>query len=181
MVMLALSSCKDSTINDPKTKDLIGDVSVWLTTISESYLLSQSNSIDFSDSIGDFSIVIDTTRTFQRIDGFGAALTGSSAYLIQQMNSADRNKLLKDLFDPASGIGINYLRITIGSSDFSIGTYSYCDNSDISTFAIPQRDKDDLIPVLKQILNINPTIKILASPWSAPAWMKSNNSMLGAA
>lgn len=186
MVMLALSSCKDSTINDPKTKktethpiDSIGDVSVWLTTISESYLLSQSNSIDFSDSIGDFSIVIDTTRTFQRIDGFGAALTGSSAYLIQQMNSADRNKLLKDLFDPASGIGINYLRITIGSSDFSIGTYSYCDNSDISTFAIPQRDKDDLIPVLKQILNINPTIKILASPWSAPAWMKSNNSMLG--
>lgn len=76
------------------------------------------------------------------------------------------------MFNPEKGIGINYLRITIGSSDFSIGTYSYCDGGKIETFAIPTVDKNDLLPVLKEILKINPTIKILASPWSAPAWMK---------
>ena len=95
------------------------------------------------------------------------------------MSPADRSKLLEDLFDPKKGIGLNYLRITIGSSDFSIGTYSYCDNADINSFVIPQRDRDDLLPVLKMILAINPTIKIMASPWSAPAWMKQNNSMYG--
>jgi glucosylceramidase len=95
------------------------------------------------------------------------------------MSAQNRKKLLDDLFDPEKGIGINYLRITIGSSDFSIGTYSYCDSPDINKFDIPEIDRNELLPVLKEILEINPTMKILASPWSAPAWMKSNNSMYG--
>ncbi len=182
-VLLLLYSCKDpAVINpepDPQGIDSTGDVRVRLTTGNEVYLLSEQSSINFSRDIGDFTIVVDTTTSYQYIDGFGAALTGSSAYLINKLSSENRTRLLNDLFDPKTGIGLNYLRITIGSSDFSIGTYSYCDNPDISTFAIPQQDKEDLIPVLKQILAINPTIKILASPWSAPAWMKANNSMYG--
>lgn len=184
LLCVGMVCCKQPEIPTPKptnveTIDSVGNVDVWMTNISETYLLKQRNSIDFSDSIGDFSIIIDTTKTYQSIDGFGAALTGSSAYLIQQMGESERAKLLTALFDPQKGIGINYLRLTIGSSDFSIGLYSYCDNNDINSFAIPLRDKNDLIPVLKQIQTINPSIKIMASPWSAPAWMKSNNSMLG--
>ncbi len=180
-ISLFFSNCKDPVViePDPDPVDSIGDVNLWETSGNEVYLLKKQIPVNFSKDLGDFTIVMDTTTTYQVIDGFGAALTGSSAYLINQLNSADRIKLLEDLFDPEKGIGLNYLRITIGSSDFSIGTYSYCDNSDINLFAIPQRDKDDLIPVLHQILAINPTIKILASPWSAPAWMKKNNSMYG--
>ncbi len=181
--LLLQYSCKDPVVIDPddepQKNDSVGDVYAWLTTGNEVHLLSKLSPINFSKEIGDFTIVLDTATTYQYIDGFGAALTGSSAYLINQLNSADRNKLLTDLFDPQKGIGLNYLRITIGSSDFSIGTYSYCESPDINTFAIPERDKNDLLPVLRMIKAINPTIKILASPWSAPAWMKANNSMNG--
>ncbi|HRZ96206.1 MAG TPA: glycoside hydrolase family 30 beta sandwich domain-containing protein [Paludibacter sp.] len=181
-IVLLQYSCKDPVLEpdpDPQVVDSVGDVYVWQTTGNEVHLLSKLAPINFSREIGDFTIVLDTTSTYQFIDGFGAALTGSSAYLINKMNFAEREALLTDLFDPVKGIGLNYLRITIGSSDFSIGTYSYCESPDINTFAIPQRDKDDLLPVLKLIKAINPTIKILASPWSAPAWMKANNSMYG--
>lgn len=175
--------CKDPNAPDPgimpDPADSIGDVKLWLTTDNEGYLHNYQPPVNFSRDIGDFTLVLDTTTTYQRIDGFGAALTGSSAYLINQLKESERATLLEDLFDPEKGIGINYLRITIGSSDFSIGTYSYCDQPDISKFAIPERDRTDLIPVLRQILAINPSIKILASPWSAPAWMKANNSMNG--
>lgn len=178
---IIIFSCKDPVIIEPEPEpvDSIGDVNVWLTSGNEVFLMKRQSSVDFSRELGDFTIVLDTAVTHQEMDGFGAALTGSSAYLIKQMRSADRDKLLKDLFDPEQGIGLNYLRITIGSSDFSIGTYSYCDNPDINSFGIPQRDRDDLLPVLRMILAINPSIKILASPWSAPAWMKQNNSMYG--
>ncbi len=183
LVGLTLFGCEKPNTPDPDPDpvvvDTVGDVQVWQTTGNEVHLLDQMASVDFSREIGDFTIVLDSTTTYQSIDGFGAALTGSSAYLINKLSAPARAALLTDLFDPAKGIGLNQLRITIGSSDFSVGTYSYCDQPDINTFAIPERDRVDLLSVLKQIKAINPTIKILASPWSAPAWMKSNNSMYG--
>ncbi len=178
-----LQSCKDSADPNPDVEptpiDIVGDVNLWLTTENEVHLHKEQQPINFSRDIGNFTIVLDSTNTYQSIDGFGAALTGSSAYLINKLNATDKKTLLEDLFDPEKGIGINYLRITIGSSDFSIGTYSYCDKPDINQFEIPERDRIDLIPVLRQILAINPDIKIMASPWSAPAWMKANNNMNG--
>lgn len=181
-LVVSLNSCDNSKDphkpSDNKPDSMDYDVSLWLTTGNESALFIKQG-VDFSKETGDFTIVLDSTETYQTIDGFGAALTGSSAYLINKMSKEKRDVLLSDLFNPEKGIGINYLRITIGSSDFSIGTYSYCDGGKIETFAIPTVDKNDLLPVLKEILKINPTIKILASPWSAPAWMKKNNNMYG--
>ncbi len=182
VLFLLQYSCKDPVPKpkpDPEPVDSIGDVHIWQTTDNEVQLLSKVSPVNFSREIGSFTIVLDTTATYQYIDGFGAALTGSSAFLINQLSTAKRDALLTDLFDPVRCIGLNYLRITIGSSDFSIGTYSYCEKPDLNSFAIPQQDRDDLLPVLKLIKEINPTIKILASPWSAPAWMKGNNSMYG--
>ncbi len=183
LFLFSFISCDRNSKADPKPDNkptvISGDVSVWLTTNNEVHLMTQQNSLNFSKDIGDFTIVLDSTISYQNIDGFGAALTGSSAYLIRNMSEEKRAALLNDLFNPEKGIGINYLRLTIGSSDFSIGTYSYCDSPDINTFAIPEQDKKDLIPILRQILSINPSMKILASPWSAPAWMKNNNSMYG--
>lgn len=174
------SSEEDTTTSNPEanvTTDSIG-VENWLTSSQGNAMIKQNN-IAFSTEAASFSIVLDTTSLLQEIDGFGAALTGSSAYLIENLSSNKRQALLDSLFDPKLGIGISYLRITIGSSDFSLGNYTYCDESDISKFAIPDIDKRDLLPVLKEILSINPNISIMASPWTAPAWMKTSSSLNG--
>ncbi|QQS50220.1 MAG: glucosylceramidase [Bacteroidota bacterium] len=121
---------------------------------------------------------------FQSMDGFGFTLTGGSARLINQMNASNRTQLLQELFDTNSGIGISYLRISIGASDLSDSSYSYNDLSSGQTdiklehFSI-EMERVHLIPVLKEILSINPEIKIMGSPWSAPTWMKTNNSFIG--
>ena len=182
LIFIIAFSCKepvDPPITEPEKTDTTKSIRVWLSSHNEVFLLKQQNSIEYSRDLGDFTINVDSTTSYQSIDGFGASLTGSSAFLLQRLNAQRRDSILRDLFDPVRGIGINYLRLTIGSSDFSVGTYSYCDTGNINDFAIPQRDKTDLLPVLKEILKINPSIKIMASPWSAPAWMKSNNSMYG--
>lgn len=179
--LLQLTGCKEPEIPIivEEKIDTLGPVKVWLTSYNEVFLLKQQNSLQFSRELGNFTLTVDSTQTYQSIDGFGAALTGSSAFLLNQLSAQQRDSILHDLFDPVKGIGINYLRLTIGSSDFNIGTYSYCDGGDIDDFAIPQRDRTDLLPVLREILAINPGMKIMASPWSAPAWMKTNNSMYG--
>jgi glucosylceramidase len=119
------------------------------------------------------------------MEGFGAALTGSSAYLInQKLNVSQRENLLKDLFDPRSGIGISYLRITMGASDFSPEDFTYNDlppgqtDPSLSKFSV-SKDQTDLIPVLKAVVALQPAIRIMATPWSAPAWMKTSGKLAG--
>lgn len=155
-----------------------GDVHFWQTTGSEYFLFTEI-ARDYSNAIGDLVIELNTSDRYQQMDGFGGTLTGSSAYLIRQMDDTQRKKLLYDLFDPKTGAGINYLRITIGSCDFSLSMYTYCDQEGLENFAIPDVDKRDLIPVLKEILAINSEIKIMATPWSPPAWMKNGGILNG--
>jgi len=112
---------------------------------------------------------------YQEMDGFGVAMTGSSCYNLLKMSDTDRAALLKETFDPVNGYGYSYIRVSIGASDFSLDEYTYCDTPDMNEFAIHEYDKRDLFPVLKEILAINPHIKIMASPWSCPKWMKVNN------
>ncbi len=126
------------------------------------------------------SIDVNDMQQFQPMDGFGFALTGGSAQLLMRMDPAPRADLLKELFAPeGNAAGVSYLRLTIGSSDMNERVYSYDDlpagetDVNLAHFSLGP-DRADVIPVLKQILAINPAIKILASPWSAPAWMKTN-------
>ncbi|MBS1567611.1 MAG: glucosylceramidase, partial [Bacteroidetes bacterium] len=130
-------------------------------------------------------ISVDTTQTYQSVDGFGYCLTGGSAYLINHMGGADRNALLRELFANDSGcIGVSYLRVSIGASDLNASVFTYDDmgpgqtDTALASFSL-STDTYDLIPVLKQIVAINPNIKILGSPWTAPVWMKNNNSSIG--
>ncbi|MDE3181963.1 MAG: glucosylceramidase [Bacteroidota bacterium] len=161
-------------------------IQTWLTEGDKSALFAQKKSLQFTDQENQFpSIEIDPSKKFQQIDGFGFCLTDGSAYLINQMADADKSKLLNELFSTdGNSIGISYLRISIGASDLSSHVYSYDDvpagetDMDLSKFNIAE-NKKDLIPVLKRILKINPSIKILGSPWSAPVWMKDNNSSIG--
>jgi glucosylceramidase len=105
--------------------------------------------------------------------------------LLNRMDSESRSALLRELFDPkGTGIGISYLRISIGASDLSDHIFSYDDmpegrtDPELANFTIDM-EKKDLIPVLKEILAINPSLKIMGSPWSAPVWMKTNGSSKG--
>jgi glucosylceramidase len=125
-------------------------------------------------------VAVDLDGARQRIHGVGAALTESSAYLLLELPAADRRALLEELFDPARG-GHSVLRVPIGASDFVLETKSLADSPvpdpDLTTFTI-ERDRRWVIPVLREILAINPDIEILASPWSAPGWMKNTGSYL---
>jgi glucosylceramidase len=163
-------------------------VNIWLTSGDKSQLLKQNADVVFEPGTGSGGtlITVSPTTTFQTMSGFGAALTDSSAWLMQnRMNPTQRDKLLQQLFSPESGIGINYLRLPMGASDFTAsGFYSYNDNppggSDPSqaNFSIAH-DEAYIIPQLQRAKELNPDLKIMASPWSAPAWMKTNSSLTG--
>ncbi|HSO85784.1 MAG TPA: hypothetical protein VLQ91_04480, partial [Draconibacterium sp.] len=131
------------------------------------------------------AIEVNADKIFQEMDGFGFTLTGGSAFHINNMSAAKRHELLTELFAfDKENIGISYLRISLGASDLDAEVFSYNDLPEGETDVNMERfslapDKKFLIPVLQEILAINPEIKILASPWSPPTWMKTNNASKG--
>ena len=161
-------------------------VSYWITKGDQSALLQKQVNLNFGTASNSYPFIdVDTTQTFQSIDGFGYALTDGSAYLINKLSASDKNSLLQELFgNGENSIAVSYLRISIGSSDLNASVFSYNDmpagqtDVNLTQFSLSQ-DTIDLIPVLKQILSINPNIKILGSPWSPPVWMKDNGSSIG--
>lgn len=158
-------------------------VQVWLTKGDQSVKLQQQSTAYFSGtSSTGTTIEVDASQIFQNIDGFGYTLTGGSVQVINQLNLAKKQELLNDLFG-SSGIGVNYLRISIGASDLNSEVFSYDDmpaGQTDPTLAQFSLTKDQaVIQMLKDILIINPNIKILATPWSPPIWMKDNGSSIG--
>lgn len=163
-------------------------VNVWLTNKDRSALFQeQTPSLHLSvpTKTQNPVIEIDEKKTFQSIDGFGFALTGGSAQHLHNMAAQKRAALLKELFaTDGKNIGISYLRVSIGASDLNDHVYSYDDlpsgqtDPEMAKFSLKE-DQEYVIPVLKEILKINPSIRILGSPWSAPAWMKINNDVKG--
>lgn len=160
---------------------------VWLTTGDGTVLLEKQNkNLLFGDQARDLpEIKIDEDQIFQTIDGFGYTLTGGSAFVINKLSRVKRDQLLRELFGSGEkSIGVSYLRVSIGSSDMDEKPFSYNDlpkgkaDLDLRKFSLGP-DKKNLIPLLKEILRINPKINIMASPWSAPVWMKDNNSFIG--
>ncbi|HSF45418.1 MAG TPA: glycoside hydrolase, partial [Chitinophagaceae bacterium] len=160
----------------------------WLTTSNRSNLLKAQPTITTAGSGTGTSVSVDTSSKFQTIDGFGYTLTGGSAQLISAMEPGARNALLLELFSTGpNAIHVTYLRVSIGASDLNSEVFSYNDmppgqtDPELNNFSL-QKDKagvTELIPVLKEILRINPFLKIMASPWSPPVWMKDNNSSIG--
>lgn len=163
------------------------NVETWLTKTDKSVLFQkQTNTLSF-DKVSNTlpSIYVDDAKKFQQMDGFGYTLTGGSTQLLSQMNAIERAKILQELFaTDGNNIGISYLRISVGASDLDGHVFSYNDlpagetDPKLNKFSLAE-DKKHLIPVLKEILAINPKIKILGSPWSPPAWMKTNNNSKG--
>jgi len=164
-----------------------GKVSVWLTNHDKSVLFEQQSvPLRFANSTTQNPVLeVNDRQTFQTIDGFGFALTGGSAQHIFRMDAAKRAALLRETFaTDGKDIGVSYLRVSIGASDLNDHVFSYDDmpagetDQELQKFSIAE-DRAEVIPVLKEILAINPKIKILGSPWSAPAWMKTNGNVKG--
>jgi glucosylceramidase len=159
-------------------------VSVWETTADGSRLLAPQTGAAFAAGSGPASqtITVDPTTTYQTMTGFGASFTDSSAWLVY--NSPQRNAIMTKLFDPTNGIGLSFLRQPIGASDFSTSLFSYDDvpsgqtDPNLADFSIAH-DQSYILPILKQALSLNPQITVMATPWSAPGWMKTSGSMIG--
>lgn len=168
--------------SQPQTKV----VDFWLTDPTHQVLFAQQPSIPVAKPhTQPKTIRVDTSKTYQPIDGFGYTLTGGSAALLQQMGDTARATLLKELFTTTGkGIGVSYLRVSVGASDLDERVFSYDDlpagqtDPTLAKFNLAP-DQVALIPMLKQILALNPTIKILGSPWSPPIWMKTNHNSTG--
>nr|WP_154893343.1 glycoside hydrolase family 30 beta sandwich domain-containing protein [Paenibacillus xylanexedens] len=129
-------------------------------------------------------VKLDDQHTFQEMDGFGASFTDSSAYLIHQILSEEqREELMIRLFHPRDGIGLSVIRNPMGASDYARTVYSYNDlpegDTDLSLarFSIAH-DEEDVIPLTRKALELNPDLKLFLSPWSAPGWMKTSGSMI---
>ena len=187
MWLISAGCENEKQVATTETQDAARTISAWITTPDKSQLFKeQPSKLTFGKTGNGLDIVIDSTKTFQTIDGFGYSLTGGSAYLLHtKLSSEKRAALLKELFDHSGGnIGVSYLRISVGASDLDARVFSYNDmpkgrtDENMKSFSIVE-DEKHLIPVLKEILAINPEIRIMASPWSAPAWMKDNQSPRG--
>lgn len=161
-------------------------VDAWLSNAAATQQLQPQPPVSFQSDAGSQSITInvDPSITYQTMDGFGAAMTGSAAYNVnQRMTGSQRDALMNDLFT-SNGIRLSMVRHTIGASDFNLGSYTYNDmppgqtDPSLNNFSIAY-DETDIIPALQLAKQKNPDLKIMGSPWSAPAWMKEVHNLNG--
>jgi glucosylceramidase len=159
---------------------------VWLTTADGRYKLSDVGTVPFATGQPTApTVVLDPSRRFQRMNGFGGSITDSSAVVLYRLSPAARAATVRMLFDPRTGDGLSYLRQPVGGSDFvATRPYTYDDMPAGATdyrqrhFSI-SHDKVEILPLLREAGHLNPQLQILATPWSPPAWMKSNQSLVG--
>lgn len=138
-------------------------------------LLERSSVATIPSSNTDGAVRLFTSEKTQTINGFGFALTYSSCFNLMKMSQADRTAFLKKTFSETEGLGVSYARISIGCCDFSSKEYTLCDTKGLEHFALQSDELNYVIPILKEVLAINPKLKIIAAPWTCPKWMKVNS------
>jgi glucosylceramidase len=166
-------------------------VNIWLTTTNDADGLNvtrglqQQTPVNFApgNGSGQVTINVDESQQFQPFEGGGASFTDSAAWLMNSSNilsAATRTDTMRKLFDPNSGIGISFIRNPMGGSDLARFSYTYDDmpagqtDPSLTRFSIAH-DLTDVVPLTKQARQLNPAIKVMGSPWSAPPWMKDND------
>jgi glucosylceramidase len=170
----------------PAPRPVVHAVQVWVSTADRRLRLArQAELAMIPREARPADMVVDTGATYQSMVGFGAAVTDASAWLIQnRMSPTQRDALLKELFGPPPGLAMNMTRLTIGASDFSPQPYTLDDMPAGETDPTLQHfnvtaNLRDVIPTVREALAINPALRIIGSPWSAPAWMKTSDNLIG--
>jgi len=181
--LVLVTSCSEKQKNESDATK--ASAKIYITALDKSQLLQEHEVVTDSNATPVATIQLDPTTTYQEMDGFGYTLTGGSALHLSKMSAPARALLLKELFSrDSTGIGISYLRLSVGGSDLDEFPWSYNDlpkgetDVDLAKFSLGY-DTLYLIPVLKEILEISPAIKLMGSPWSPPAWMKDNQDTRG--
>jgi glucosylceramidase len=159
---------------------------VWITTANGADKLSDLGTVDFSTAPSTApTVVVDPTLTYQTMQGFGGAITDSSATVLYTLPAAQRAQVMASLFSPTTGDGLDYLRQPIGGSDMvATAPYTYDDlpagqtDYDLRHFSVAH-DQAQILPLLREAKALNPRLQIIASPWSPPAWMKTSDSLIG--
>jgi glucosylceramidase len=192
-VGVLMSSCRSSNESTKAPSASDPTVQVIETTSDQKILLQTmpsvfftNNSLATSENSNNLAITVDPATQYQQMDGFGASLTDSSAWLIwNKLNTSQQTTLMQQIFNRTSGIGLSFLRQPMGATDFSAsGNYSYDDvpagktDPNLTNFSIAH-DTPYIIPLVKQALTLNPNLKVVALPWSPPAWMKISGTMNG--
>lgn len=186
LIVSLLIGCKTKS-GDTDGNSATNEVDFWLTKSDETVKLQKQISVlAFSTAVNQYPVIeVNENTTYQSIDGFGYTLTGGSADVISSLSASKKQELLQEVFGSGENdIGVSYLRLSIGASDLNAVPFTYNDlpngetDLDFTKFNF-SKDTVSLIPLLKEILTINPAIKIIATPWSPPLWMKDNNSFVG--
>jgi glucosylceramidase len=158
---------------------------VWVTTPSGSMKMADRGSVEFATGGSDeLTVSVDPSRSYQRMDGFGASITDSSAHVLYQLDSKHRAAAMASLFGTHAD-RLSFLRQPMGASDFVAGEHYTYDDMPAGTtdygmrhFSV-EHDRHQILPLLRTALALNPQLKVIATPWSAPAWMKTNGSLIG--
>lgn len=170
----------------PSVRPLTPAVALWVSTGDRRLKLMRQPDVALS-ARGTLpaDVVIDVNRTYQTMTGFGAAMTDSSAWLLQnKLTAQQRSALLHELYGPPPGLNLNMMRLTIGASDFSLKPYTLDDvpfgqtDPSLAHFNVTS-NLADVIPVVREVLAIHPGLLVIASSWSAPAWMKTSENLIG--
>ncbi|HEY3087993.1 MAG TPA: glycoside hydrolase family 30 beta sandwich domain-containing protein [Jatrophihabitantaceae bacterium] len=159
---------------------------VWVTTPDGAEKMHDRGTVAFGAAAPEVpTVVVDPTLTFQQMQGFGGAITDSSATVLYRLSPAARAATMRSLFSPVHGDGLDYLRQPVGASDFvATAAYTYDDLAAGQTDYAQQHfsiahDQAQILPLLRQAETLNPRLQIVASPWSPPAWMKTTDSLIG--
>ncbi|WP_107451477.1 ricin-type beta-trefoil lectin domain protein [Actinacidiphila rubida] len=169
-------------------------VQVYLTTTNDSggrnvvQGLAQQAPVSFAAGTGGSgtNLTVDEGTTYQQFTGAGASFTDTAAWLMNSsgaLSAATRNTVMQKLFDPVNGIGIDFLRNPMGASDLARYSYTYDDmpagqtDPSLSHFSIAH-DQADVLPLTKQAKQLNPSLKVMGTPWTPPPWMKDNGSYI---
>ncbi|MEY4455916.1 MAG: hypothetical protein RLY15_180 [Bacteroidota bacterium] len=166
-------------------QDLNAQAIQYITKGDKTQLLQKQVIQSSATNSSSITVEVNEQKTLQSMEGFGFALTGGSAGLIDALPAEKKTALLKELFGAGpENLGISYIRISMGASDLDATVFSYCDlpkgetDPQLTKFNLSQ-DTLHLIPMIQAALKLNPKLKIMASPWSPPVWMKSNGFSMG--
>lgn len=185
ILLLFLTRCNRAPEISGEGWRLPGKAEVYLTAKDTDHRLSKRGSISFfgfpQPDEASAAIMVDPNKTFQVIEGFGGALTDASAETFAKLPGSKQEELLEAYFDPEIGIGYSLCRMSIHTCDFSSRSQAYTEvkNDTLLNHFTIEQDRQYRIPLIKQALAVSDyQVKLFASPWSPPGWMKTNGSML---